>query len=66
MFDWDDLRVFLAAARAGTAASAAQRLGLDATTVGRRIAALETALKSTLFVRSRSGALSEQISPLLT
>ncbi|MGA0601958.1 LysR family transcriptional regulator [Caulobacter sp. KR2-114] len=55
MFDWDDLRVFIAAARSGTTAAAARRLGLDATTVGRRIAALESALKATLFVRTRSG-----------
>ena len=55
MFDWDDLRVFIAAARGGTTAAAAQRLGLDATTVGRRIAALESALKATLFIRTRSG-----------
>ena len=55
MFDCDDLRVFIAAARAGTAAAAAKRLNLDATTVGRRIAALESALKATLFVRGRSG-----------
>lgn len=55
MFDWDDLRVFIAAARAGSTAAAARRLGLDATTVGRRIAALESALKATLFVRDRMG-----------
>ncbi len=55
MFNWDDLRIFIVAARAGSAAAAAQRLGLDATTVGRRIAALESALKATLFVRSRAG-----------
>jgi DNA-binding transcriptional LysR family regulator len=55
MFDWDDLRVFIAAARAGTAAAAAARLNLDATTVGRRLAGLESALKATLFVRGRSG-----------
>ncbi|MGU3455392.1 LysR family transcriptional regulator [Brevundimonas sp. M1A4_2e] len=40
MFDWDDLRVFLAAARAGSLATAAQRLGVDAATVGRRVARL--------------------------
>jgi DNA-binding transcriptional LysR family regulator len=55
MFDWDDLRIFLAAARAGSLASAGQRLGIDTATVGRRIARLETALKSTLLVRSRAG-----------
>ena len=55
MFDWDDLRIFIAAARAGSGATAAQRLRLDPSTVGRRLASLETALKATLFVRSASG-----------
>jgi DNA-binding transcriptional LysR family regulator len=55
MFDWDDLRMFLAASRAGSFAGASQRLGVDTATVGRRILRLETALKSTLFTRSRSG-----------
>lgn len=55
MFDWDDLRVFLAAARAGSLAGAAQRLGVDTATVGRRVARLESQLKSTLLVRSRTG-----------
>lgn len=55
MFDWDDLRIFAAAARAGSLAGAAQRVGRDATTIGRRIHRLETALKATLFTRSRQG-----------
>ncbi|MDB5447065.1 MAG: LysR family transcriptional regulator [Phenylobacterium sp.] len=55
MFDWDDLRIFLAAARSRSLAAAGQRLGVDTATVGRRVARLETALKSTLLVRSRSG-----------
>ena len=55
MFDWDDVRIFIAAARAGSLATAAQRLGIDAATVGRRVARLETALKSTLVVRSTTG-----------
>lgn len=55
MHDWNDLRHFIAAGRAGSLSGAAQRLGVDAATVGRRIARLETALKSTLFVRSPSG-----------
>lgn len=55
MFDWDDLRIFLAAARAGSLAAASKRLGIDTATVGRRIARLESSLKSTLLVRSRSG-----------
>lgn len=55
MFDWDDLRIFVAAARAGSFSLAAQRLSLDAATVGRRVARLETNLKATLLVRSPSG-----------
>ncbi len=55
MFDWDDLRLFLAAARAGSLTAAARTLGLDAATVGRRVARLETALRSTLLVRSSTG-----------
>ncbi|HEX5377314.1 MAG TPA: LysR family transcriptional regulator [Phenylobacterium sp.] len=55
MHDWDDLRIFLAAARSGSLAGAAQRLGVDAATVGRRVARLETSLRSTLFVRSVRG-----------
>ncbi len=55
MFDWDDLRIFIAAARAGSLGGGAQRLGIDAATVGRRVGRLETALKSTLVVRSTAG-----------
>lgn len=55
MYDWDDLRHFIAAARFESLTEASQRLGVDAATVGRRIARLEAALKSTLFVRSRKG-----------
>lgn len=55
MFDWDDLRVFLAAARSPSLSSAAARAGVDAATVGRRIARLEDSLKSTLLVRSARG-----------
>jgi DNA-binding transcriptional LysR family regulator len=54
-FDWDDLRIFVAAARAGSLTGAAQAVGVDAATVGRRVARLETALKSTLIVRSPTG-----------
>lgn len=55
MFDWDDLRIFIAAARAGSLGGAAVRLGVDAATVGRRVARLESTLKSTLVVRSTTG-----------
>lgn len=49
MFDWDDLRVFLAVARARKVAPAARALGIDATTIARRIARLEKALDADLF-----------------
>ncbi|SEJ40638.1 transcriptional regulator, LysR family [Sphingobium sp. AP50] len=49
MFDWDDLRVFLAVARARKVAPAARTLGIDATTIARRLARLEKALEADLF-----------------
>lgn len=55
MFDWDDVRIFIAAARSGSLGAAASRLGIDAATVGRRVARLESGLKSTLVIRSPSG-----------
>ena len=55
MLDWDDLRVFLASARTGSFKEGARRLGLDATTVARRVQRLEDAFHTTLFVRSPRG-----------
>lgn len=55
MFDWDDVRMFTAAARTGSLAAAGARLGVDAATVGRRVARLEAALKATLLTRSPQG-----------
>lgn len=52
---WDDLRVFLEVARQGQLMSAARALGMDAATVGRRVAALENALDAKLFDRSPKG-----------
>ncbi len=46
---WDDLRYFLAVERCRTLSAAAQRLGVDATTVGRRVDRLSLALNATLF-----------------
>ncbi|MEM9492526.1 MAG: LysR family transcriptional regulator, partial [Myxococcota bacterium] len=52
---WDDVRVFLALCRARTLGEAARALGVDASTVSRRLAALEQALSCTLFERGRDG-----------
>jgi DNA-binding transcriptional LysR family regulator len=54
--NWDDLRIFLAVARSGGLVSAARRLGVDHTTVARRLTALETALGARLVHRSPRGA----------
>jgi DNA-binding transcriptional LysR family regulator len=47
--DWDDLRIFLAVARARKLAPAARALGMDATTIGRRLTRLGRALEADLF-----------------
>lgn len=52
--NWDDLKFFLEVARTRTASSAARRLGVDYSTVSRRIGALEKALGTLLFERSRA------------
>lgn len=53
--NWDDVRIFLAACRAGTLRGAAQQLVIDQTTVSRRLASLERTLGSRLFLRSTGG-----------
>lgn len=55
MFDWDDLRVFMAVAEAGTTLGAARRLGISQPTVVRRIAGFEQAVGVALFERERTG-----------
>lgn len=54
---WDDVRLFLALCRASTVGSAAAKLGIDASTVSRRLAALEQAMDVSLFDRGRDGVL---------
>lgn len=57
---WDDLRYLLAVARQGSLAGAARELRVDATTVGRRLDALEKALGTRLVLRgARTLALTE-------
>lgn len=53
--NWDDLRVFLAVARAGSLSGAARSLGVNHSTVFRRIAGLEETLGVRLFERLPTG-----------
>lgn len=46
---WDDLRYYLAAVRAGSYTAAGRRLGVNRTTVGRRVEALEETLGVPVF-----------------
>jgi DNA-binding transcriptional LysR family regulator len=52
---WDDLKIFLAVARAESLSGAGRVLRVDPATVGRRIARLEAALGAPLFAKSPSG-----------
>jgi DNA-binding transcriptional LysR family regulator len=53
--DWESLRFFLEAHRTGSLSEASRRLGVDHTTVARRIAALEASLRVKLFDRTPRG-----------
>ncbi|WP_299730958.1 LysR family transcriptional regulator [uncultured Tateyamaria sp.] len=53
--DWDDIRLFLAVARAETLTAASKVVRLDAATLGRRIARLERTLAVALFAKSPQG-----------
>ncbi|MDI1484607.1 LysR family transcriptional regulator [Polyangium sp. y55x31] len=53
--NWDDLRFVAALSRAGSLAKTAAALGVDHTTVGRRIEAAERALGLRLFTRTAAG-----------
>lgn len=55
MLDWNDLRFVLETARQGGISGAARVLGVNHTTVARRITAAETALGARLFDRLASG-----------
>jgi DNA-binding transcriptional LysR family regulator len=61
MFAWDDIRLFLSVARLGSTRAAGAELGLNQTTVARRMEALEHGLRLTLFHRTTRGfALTDQ------
>jgi DNA-binding transcriptional LysR family regulator len=55
--DWDGLQVFLAVARSGRVSAAARRLGVEHTTIARRITVLEKTLGVSLFYRTSRGYL---------
>ena len=55
LVDWDDLKFLLAVADTGGLAPAARALGVDPSTVSRRIVALEKAFEAELVVRTPEG-----------
>ncbi len=52
---WDDVRIFLAVAREGSISGASRRLGVQHSTVSRRMRSLEKQLGSALIERKKSG-----------
>ncbi|HEY2356961.1 MAG TPA: LysR family transcriptional regulator [Phenylobacterium sp.] len=56
MFDWNDLKAFLAVARGGSTLAASKALDVNQTTVARRIEALESTLALKLFERGQTGS----------
>ncbi len=67
--NWDDLRYFLRAAQAGTLAGAARAMGVEHSTIGRRLSALERSLGTPVMIRSPDGLhltpLGEALVPLV-
>jgi len=55
MIDWDDVRYFLAVARGGSVRAAAEQLGVNHSTVIRRVAQLEERLGADMFEKLPSG-----------
>lgn len=55
MFDWDDLKHFLAVARNGSTLAASRALGVDQSTVQRRLTELERRLAQALVKRHTTG-----------
>jgi DNA-binding transcriptional LysR family regulator len=54
-FFWDDLRYFIRAAQTQSLSGAARALGVEHTTVGRRLTALERAFGAPVFIRGPDG-----------
>src|SRR5688500_9079270 len=53
--NWDDLRYFLGAVRAGTLAGASRAMAVEHTTIGRRLSSLEETLGAALVLRGPEG-----------
>ena len=53
--DWDDVRMFLAVARAGQILAASRKLGINHATLARRVSALEETLQTRLLIRRTNG-----------
>lgn len=53
-FDWNDIPLILTLARSGSMSATGRALGVDASTISRRIAAAEKALKLRLFIRDNT------------
>ncbi|MER5170290.1 LysR family transcriptional regulator [Thioclava sp. GXIMD2076] len=54
-FDWNDLKFFLALHRSKRMVAAAQALGIDQTTIARRVRQLEKSIGAQLFTKSPDG-----------
>ena len=54
-FDWNDIPILLALARNGSMRMAGRQLGVDTSTVSRRLAAAERALQTRLLIRGPAG-----------
>ncbi|WP_437732730.1 LysR family transcriptional regulator [Sorangium sp. So ce1335] len=54
--DWGDLRLFLEVARTGSFSAAARELGIEQSTVSRRMAAFERTLRAAVFDRRPGGS----------
>lgn len=63
---WDDVRLFLALLRSRTLGAAGKQLGVDGSTMSRRLGTLEGTLGTILFERSRSGIVATEAAQRLT
>lgn len=53
--NWNDLKITLAIDRMGSLTGASEEIGIDPSTAGRRLSAIEEALGAMLFLRGRTG-----------